>query len=155
MADSIWSNQSAHIFIIYHLNEMLIYRPFITKPSYFGPSSFPYPALSICTKAARAVVRIVKAQAPRGFWNVPLVVAAIGISVGILLVHMWHLKAKDKAGLAEAGEVPVSQVLESLFEDITILMGTLEVLEPRWEIAGQALYVTLSAVLSTDRLLTS
>jgi hypothetical protein len=149
ITDPIRANQSAWLFTTYYLNEMLIYRPFIIRPSYSGHSSFPWPALQICTKAAHAVARIIEVQTPRGFWNVPLLVSAIQLTVGILLLNVWDLKAREKAVLAEDLKPPIAQVLEPLLKDIDMLIGVLESLEPRFELAGQVLYVSLFHVRRT------
>jgi hypothetical protein len=144
ITDPVYANQSACLFTTYHLHEMLIYRPFIIRPSYSGhSSSFPWPALQICTKAAHAVARIIKVQTPKGFWNVPLLVTAIQHTVGVLLLNVWDLKARERAVLVEDLRAPVTQALEPLLEDINMLMDVLESVEPRFEFAGQVLYVSV------------
>ncbi len=142
LENPIYSNLSATLYTTYYLTQMLIYRPFIPSPAACdgrpsnSTSSFPFPALAICTNAAKSCAHIVEEQMLRGLWNIPNLIAISHISCGMLLVGVWDLKAKEKARLANGAEdikPPLVQALEPLMKDIAIFLKALEWAAPRYE----------------------
>ncbi|PBK81933.1 hypothetical protein ARMGADRAFT_976134 [Armillaria gallica] len=142
LENPIYSNLSATLYTTYYLTQMLIYRPFIPSPAACdgrpsnSTSSFPFPALAICTNAAKSCAHIVEEQMLRGLWNILNLISISHISCGMLLVGVWDLKAKEKARLANGAEdikPPLVQALEPLMKDIAIFLKALEWAAPRYE----------------------
>ncbi|KAK0460990.1 fungal-specific transcription factor domain-containing protein [Desarmillaria tabescens] len=142
LENPIYSNLSATLYTTYYLTQMLIYRPFIPSPAAYdgrpsnSTSSFPFPALAICTNAAKSCAHIVEEQMLRGIWNIPNLISVSHISCGMLLVGIWDLKAKERAQLANGVEdikPPLVQALEPLIKDISIFLKALEWAAPRYE----------------------
>jgi hypothetical protein len=117
---------------------MLMYRAFI--PPITTPSSAPptphivasFPALTLCINAARSSARIVEAQLPRGWTNVPTLVAVSQLSAAILTLGVWDAKAKQQQE-SEDVKPPVAHAIAPLMDDIRIFIGALEWAESRWE----------------------
>ncbi|KAK0486088.1 fungal-specific transcription factor domain-containing protein [Armillaria novae-zelandiae] len=155
----IYSNLSATLYSIYYLTQMLIYRPFIPSPAACdgrpsnSTSSFPFPALAICTNAAKSCAHIVEEQMLRGLWNVPNLIAISHISCGMLLVGVWDLKAKEKARLANGAEdikPPLVQALEPLMKDIAIFLKALEWAAPYYETVEPIIQQIKESLPSSD-----
>ena len=124
---------------------MLIYRPFIPAPM-SGPSTFPFPALAICTNAARSNARIVEDQLARGLCNTPSLLATSTVSAGLLLVHTWILRLKEKAQ-CEFGNKPddnLSRTLAPILEDVEVFLTALERASCRYAAIRPLLCVCLS-----------
>ncbi|TFK44759.1 fungal-specific transcription factor domain-containing protein [Crucibulum laeve] len=141
----VFANQAATLHTTYHLNEMLIYRSFISVPPMPGvkrsreysalPSSVSYPALSICIKAAQSCVRIVKSQLKLGISNIPNTLNVAHLSAGILLLKVWDLKAQQRHQRIQSisGIQPsLEQQIEDLLVDVEVFIQVLEWAEPRW-----------------------
>ncbi|KAG7440028.1 uncharacterized protein BT62DRAFT_911669 [Guyanagaster necrorhizus] len=159
LENSIYSNLSATLYTAYYLTQMLIYRPFIPSPAACdgrpsnSTSSFPFPALAICTNAAKSCAHIVEEQMLQGLWNIPNLISISHISCGVLLVGIWDLKAKERVQLASGIEdikPPLVQALEPLMKDISIFLKALEWAAPRYETVEPIMWVWLCFHLCSD-----
>ncbi|KAF8910393.1 fungal-specific transcription factor domain-containing protein [Mucidula mucida] len=138
--DDLSSNLSATLYTTYYLTQMLIYRPFIPAPM-SNNSTFPFPALSICTNAARSSARIIEEQLQRGLWNVPNLNAVSIVSASMLLVHVWDLKHKDRTERENGMDIdpPISCTVDPLLKDINIFIRALEWSSHRYEVVKPVL----------------
>ncbi|KZS98644.1 hypothetical protein SISNIDRAFT_481356 [Sistotremastrum niveocremeum HHB9708] len=135
LTDPTFSNQSATLYTTYYLELLLIYRPFIpplTASSHLDKkelsSTYPFPALAICTSAARAGVRVLETQWGRGASNVPNLLAAAHLCGAILVMKVWQAKKEDRH--ADTSE---------WMSDIQKCLRALEVMQNRWYPAGPLL----------------
>ncbi|KAJ6499960.1 fungal-specific transcription factor domain-containing protein [Mycena vitilis] len=138
--DELLSNQSACLYATYYLAEMLMYRAFI--PPLQSPSSpvppvahikASFPALEYCLNAARASARIVAVQVARGWTNIPILIALCQLSAAMLTLGVWDLRAKQEQESIHDVKPPLAHTIQSLMDDIGILIGALELVQSRWE----------------------
>lgn len=149
MDNAVFSNQATTLYTLYYFIQMAIYRPFIPSPPISiatdhdahdritAESAFPFPAMEICTEAARACARIVEVQMERGLSNVPNLTHVAYHSAGMLLISLWDLKAQEAAQKATGFEdvkPPLAHQMQSLLADISVFIRALEWAEPRWEV---------------------
>ena len=142
MGNRIFATQSATLFLGYYLNQILIYRPFISSlksDAAAKPTSrvrFPFPALPICLNAARTVIRILYAEKKSGFSNIPVIIRACQEAGGILITHVWRLKTRDRALGVEGkyGECS-GPLIADLVADVHKVIDTLDNVADRWPLA--------------------
>ncbi|KAI9569698.1 fungal-specific transcription factor domain-containing protein [Boletus coccyginus] len=139
--DPLFSNQSAALYITYHLTQIIIYRPF--WPPSLHPdvnitphSNVPIPCIAVCVNAGKCVSRILKAQMTRGYSNVPTLILASHICAAILLVNFWHLKWQERNQMRRDGfedtKSFLSLAMTGLLEEISVFIEALETVKPRW-----------------------
>ncbi|GLB37480.1 putative fungal specific transcription factor [Lyophyllum shimeji] len=136
--------------IIYHLIQILIYKPLIPSPFTSSsscepsllpshPSSTSCSALDRCVEAAQACARVAETQALQGLPTSPTHIYAAKVSSAVLLVKIWDVKLREKAMRAQGIEdfKPLTiQIIEPLMADVFIFVRVLEQAEPRWGIVG-------------------
>ena len=143
MGNRVFATQSATLFLGYHLNQILIYRPFIpsvksdtTTKTTSSRVRFPFPALPICLNAARTAIRILEAGQKTGFSNIPIIIRACQEAGGILITHVWRLKIRDRALAAEG--IPRSYsgpLIADLVADVQKVIDILDSVCDRWPLA--------------------
>lgn len=143
MQNVIFSTQAATLYTTYYLVQILIYKPFIQRPSVTGKttrsrsttlSKFPFPAASICVKAAESCSRILDSQMQRGLGFVPNCIAVAHICGAILAAEIWDLKCREKAMQFEDVKPP-STIIDTLTADLLVFIKALRAIESTWEIA--------------------
>ncbi|KAH8107479.1 fungal-specific transcription factor domain-containing protein [Phellopilus nigrolimitatus] len=148
--DDLFANQSATIYATYYLTLILIYRPFSHASAFLpqkdaparpaAPSTFPFPADSICTNAAHSAIRIIDIQARRGFSNIPNMVSVAQLCAVTQLMSLHSEKAvrSDEAVTSEAQAARVRE-RERITQDIAKCIQCLELVESRWIMARRFL----------------
>jgi hypothetical protein len=153
MPNEIFAIQASTLYTAYYLCQILIYRPFIPFPAISNDPSrprvnpiaypdFPFPAQAICVNAARSCARIVDAQITRGIFNIPNLIAVSYISAALLLTSVWDLKAKERTAQPDQLEdikPQHIQTIQTLLDDVAVLMKALEYTELRWDNAHLSL----------------
>lgn len=141
MQDIVFSTQAATLYTTYYLVQILIYKPFIHR-STSGQgkkprsSTFPFPAASICVKAAESCARILDSQMQRGLGFIPNCISVAHICGAILTAEIWDLKCREKAYAAQFEDVkPPSTAIDALIADLSIFTKALRAVESSWEIA--------------------
>jgi len=76
-------NQSVLLYLSYYWVQILVHKPFITRPN--ADSDLSFPSLAICVNAARSAIHVMEVQQRRGFLPLPNVV------VRLLFVLRGHL----------------------------------------------------------------
>ncbi|KAF9021193.1 hypothetical protein BDZ89DRAFT_1019740 [Hymenopellis radicata] len=121
--NTLFFNQSAHLYISYYHLQILIHRPFIPTPKIPSPLSFP--SLAICTNAARSCSHVIDIQSKRSF-----VIPSIGMSAFtagiVLLFNIW---GGQRSGLSIDPHKEMG--------DVHKCMKMLHNMETRWHIAGR------------------
>ena len=143
MGNHVFATQSATLFLGYYLNQILIYRPFIpsVKPDAATKTtasrvSFPFPALPICLNAARTSIRILEAEKKAGLSNIPIIIRACQEAGGILITHVWRLKTRDRAHVAEGKPRRCSgPLIAELVADVQKVIDILDSVGDRWPLA--------------------
>lgn len=152
MTNITFSSQAATIHSLYHLTQLLIYRPFIPNPILFPSLNnlalrlptksryFRYPALTLSISAAKSCARIIKAQRRFGLEGVHVLnlIHTSCLCASTLLLGVWDLKTqqramKQKGANLEDVKPPLAMQIEDLMKDIQVLVDALEWVKPRWE----------------------
>ncbi|KAJ3517259.1 hypothetical protein NLJ89_g629 [Agrocybe chaxingu] len=150
--DSKLANEAASLAMIFHVVQILVYRPLIAPTSLRASSKPPLselsasplsiisdPAVEKCLQAAHACARIVEVQLRQGIANffIPGVINASYVSAAMLLWHAWNLKVREglmvKAGLDVDVKPPIAQRVEEDLEDAKVFMAALEEVRTRWD----------------------
>ena len=147
MEDRTFASQAATLYTTYHLVQILIYRPFIRVPrGLFLHSPYPTPhsvmsakALSICLTSARAGAYILDVQTHRGMLNITNVLHVSFFCAGVLLIHFWDLMRQFASQRSPEGRAYISQELSAAMGEISDLMGRLEEVSSKWELAREML----------------
>ena len=150
MEERTFASQAATLYTTYHLVQILVYRPFIRVPrmrSAAHPvsserSAFAHKALSVCLSSARAASYILDVQIKRGMLNITNVVHVSFVCAGVLLVHLWDLIRQYgmSRGIASAEtRAQMSHEISSVMGEIGDLMGRLEEVSAKWELAREML----------------
>ena len=143
MGNRVFATQSATLFLGYYLNQILIYRPFIpsvkSDAAANATSSRPkslFPALPICLNAARTTIRILEAEKNAGLSNIPVIIRACQEAGGILITHVWRLKARDRA-LAVKGKLKQysGPLVADLVTNVQKVIDILDSVSDRWPLA--------------------
>jgi hypothetical protein len=143
--DSILANQSATLYTTYNLVTILVQRAFL--PSSVALLSFsndirPTPpalahattARAISINAAKAIARILAVVHKRALSNVPLLLTGAEITVTVLCIDQWIIKARDGKLVPS-----VTRTIESHMQDIKSLLTALRSAAIRWETAQERL----------------
>lgn len=151
MTNITFSSQAATIRSLYHLTQLLIYRPFIPNPISFPPlhnlallptesKFFHHPALTLSISAAKSCARIIKAQRRFGLEGVHVLnlIHTSCLCASTLLLGVWDLKTQQKAMKQKGANIedvkpPLATQIEDLMKDIQVLVDALEWVKPRWE----------------------
>ncbi|CAA7261636.1 unnamed protein product [Cyclocybe aegerita] len=147
-----FANEAASLAMIFHVVQILVYRPLIAPTSLRASSKSPLseltpsplsivsdPAVERCLQAAHACARIVEVQLRQGIANffVPGLINASYVSAAMLLWHAWNLKVREglmvKAGLDVDIKPPIAQRVEEDLADTKVFMAALEEVRPRWD----------------------
>jgi hypothetical protein len=139
------ANQSATLYTTYNLITMLIQRAFLPSSLSLLCSSNnvqPIPpvlaqamtARAISINAAKAVARILAVVHKRALSNVPLLLTGAEITIAVLCVDWWIIKARDDKFSPSA-----TRTMESHMQDIKSLLTALRWAAPRWETAQERL----------------
>lgn len=116
--------QSGSLYSMYYQLQILVHRPFIASPS--RPTTLPFPALAICTSAARSCSHVGDALLRRSAsFDFPLQTSAFFAGI-ILLLNFWGGK---RSGLTTDPHKDL--------EDVHKCMALLKVSEDRWYVAGR------------------
>ncbi|KAF7973714.1 hypothetical protein HWV62_14402 [Athelia sp. TMB] len=144
MEDLVFSTQAATLYTSYYLVQILIYKPFIQRPlagkahrsRSNAVSNFPFPAATICVKAAESCARILDSQMKRGLGFVPSCIAVSHNCGAILAAEIWYLKCQERAYTAQFEDVkPPSSTIDALLADLAVFVKALRAVESTWEIA--------------------
>ena len=141
------------MYLIYYTVQIIVYRPFTTRPSDFysgqnlhhtDPFSLAAKALRVSTAAARSIVRVIKAQKTAGIVATAAEFYASYYAAGQLLLRIWELKAQKKAQKQDEDSFLVHLVgdlqngsltkeMDELVADVHSVMDLYEVAQARWE----------------------
>jgi len=141
--DPVFANQSATLYTNYYLTQILVYRQFLRPrmpATNLQPS--PFPALVLCSNAAKSCARIIETQMERKLSNVPNLIHVSNISAAILIMHLWDLKGKEKAQIVNPAEdikPQYARPIQILKEEIALLIRALEWAAPRFPIVSRIL----------------
>lgn len=151
--DPLFSNQSTTLYLFYYLIQIVIYRPF-GPPSLqsvmniIPHSNMPIPCIAICVNAGKCVSRILKAQMSRGYSNTPAIILSSHVCAAILLMNFWDLKWQERKQIRcdafEDIKYPLASAMAELLEEVSVFIGALEAVKPRWRSAE----IYLSALIS-------
>jgi hypothetical protein len=141
--DATLANQSATLYITYNLVTILVQRAFLpSSVALLCSSNIAQPlqpvlaqamtARAISINAAKAVARILAVVHKRGLSNVPLLLTGADITIAVLCIDWWIIKARDFAPSA-------TQTRESHMQDVKLLLTALRWAAPRWETAQERL----------------
>lgn len=150
----LFSNQSAFLFTLYHLTQVLIHRPLIAKTSFATsfdersphqadtPPPIPAltdPAIVACTDAAKATGLIIQRQKELGFYNfyVPLLIDASYVCCGMFLFRAWNLKVQERElrnrGISDIKPPLVTHIEEDAAHAKTFY-DVLDTVKDRWNV---------------------
>jgi hypothetical protein len=140
MEDSTFAIQAAMLHLLYRVAQIILYRPFTTRPSDSSAErerGFSDSCSVLCIAAARAIVRIVKSQKTgcTGLEFHPAYYAA-----GQLLLRIWDLKAQMKWRRNE-DLLSLTQEIDELIADVYVVKNLYEKAQARWEFVQPVLYV--------------
>jgi hypothetical protein len=91
-------------------------------------------ARAISINAAKAVARILAVVHKRALSNIPLLLIGAEITVSVLCIDQWIIKARDDKLLPST-----TQTIESHMQDIKSLLTALRWAAPRWETTQEKL----------------
>lgn len=139
------ANQSATLYTTYNLVTILVQRAFLPSSVALLSSSNdtrPIPqvlahamtARAITINAAKAIARILTVVHRRALSNVPLLLAGSEITVTVLCIDQWIIKARDGKLATSA-----TRTIESHMQDVKSLLTALRWAAPRWETAQERL----------------
>ncbi|THU97167.1 hypothetical protein K435DRAFT_663126 [Dendrothele bispora CBS 962.96] len=86
----VFFHQSVLLYVSYYWVQILVHKPFITRPGTDTDLSFP--SLAICVNAARSAVHVMEVQQRRGFLPWPNVVLSLYSSAVVLVLNAWRGK---------------------------------------------------------------
>lgn len=143
--DVILANQSATLYTTYNLVTILLQRAFLPSSLALLSSSNdnrPTPpalahamtARAISINAAKAIARILAVVNKRALSNVPLLLTGAEITVTVLCIDQWIIRARDGKLVPSA-----TRTIESHMQDIKSLLTALRWAASRWETAQERL----------------
>lgn len=143
--DVILANQSATLYTTYNLVTILIQRAFLpSSVALLCSSNIAQPiqpalaqamtARAISINAAKAVARILAVVHKRALSNVPLLLTGAEITIAVLCIDWWIIKARDGTFTPSA-----TRARESHMQDVKLLLTALRWASPRWETAQERL----------------
>ena len=138
-------NQSATLYTTYNLVTILMQRAFLPSSvallcsSNIAPPIQPVfaqamTARAVSVNAAKAVARILAVVHKRALSNVPLLLTGAEITIAVLCVDWWIIKARDGKFAPSA-----TRTRESHMQDVKSLLTALRWAAPRWETAQERL----------------
>ncbi|KAK1218475.1 hypothetical protein PQX77_018801 [Marasmius sp. AFHP31] len=137
--DHVISNQSTMLYNTYHFTQILVHRPFMRplRIAHLDRNlTSTSPDLAICCSAARSCVRIVEKQMKLGYSNVIELIHVAQVAAAVLIIEIWHLKAKESVHKATSREEDTKpkyfQNIQELLDDVEILIQALEWARPRY-----------------------
>jgi hypothetical protein len=139
------ANQSATLYTTYNLVTILLQRAFLPSsvallcsPNIAPPIQPVFAqamtARAISINAAKAVARILAIFHKRALSNVPLLLTGAEITIAVLCIDWWIIKARDGKFAQSA-----TQTRESHMQDVNLLLTALRWAAPRWETAQERL----------------
>lgn len=139
------ANQSATLYTTYNLVTILIQRAFLpSSVALLCSSNIAQPiqpalaqamtARAISINAAKAVVRILAVVHKRALSNVPVLLTGAEITIAVLCIDWWIVKARDGKFVPSP-----TQTRESHMQDVKLLLTALRWAVPRWETAQERL----------------
>lgn len=153
--DPVFDGQSSLMYLIYYTVQIIVYRPFSTRPSDFclaqnlhhsEPDSLAAKALRVSTSAARSIVRVIKAQKTAGIVATAAELYTSYYAAGQLLLRIWDLKAQKKAQKEKQDEDnflvylvddfqngSLTKEIDELVADVYSVMDLYEGAQARWE----------------------
>ncbi|KAH9961592.1 fungal-specific transcription factor domain-containing protein [Russula dissimulans] len=158
------ANQSATLYTTYNLITILLQRAFV--PSSVALLSSPrdaqlsspglahaMTARAVSLNAAKATVRILVIVHKRALSNVPLLLAGAEITIAVLCIDQWIIKAREGDNIARGGKLPSSamQTIESHMQDVQSLLAALRWAAPRWETVQEKLAYLEKMVPEPDK----
>lgn len=143
--DATLANQSATLYATYNLVTILTRRAFLpSSVALLSSSNDPRPtppvlahamtARAISINAAKAVARILAVVHKHALSNVPLLLTGAEITISVLCIDQWIIRARDDKLVPSA-----TQTIESHMQDIKSLLTALRWAAPRWETAQEKL----------------
>lgn len=158
MVDPIFADQSMTLYITYNLVQITIHRTFLpptlgrlrllgvndVQPPMTAPSQ-AMTSLAISANAAKSIARFLEVMRHRGLFNESILLPATELSVAILCLNVWVLKARQKARRLKGLDPSLGEMqkIEALLEDVHSLMEGLKWAVPKWGQAGEIRYVVL------------
>jgi hypothetical protein len=99
-------------------------------------------ARAITINAAKAIARILAVVHRRALSNVPLLLVGAEVTIAVLCIDRWLIKARDGDHSARDDRLSSSatQTIESHMQDVRWLLTALRWAAPRWETAQERLY---------------
>lgn len=154
--DPVFAGQSSMMYLIYYTVQIIVYRPFTSRPSDYSAAqnnlqhtdSCSAKALKMSTVAARSIVRVAKAQRTVQIVGMAGEFYASYYAVGQLLLRIWDLKAQEKArrekqdkdGIlvdalrhGDSLKSSLTKEIDDLITDVYTLMDLYEKAQTRWE----------------------
>ena len=139
------ANQSATLYTTYNLVTILIHRAFLpSSVALLCSSNNAQPiqpvlaqamtARAISINAAKAIARILAVVHKRTLSNVPLLLTGAEITIAVLCIDWWIIKARDGNFSPSA-----TRTRESHMQDVELLLTALRHVAPRWETAQERL----------------
>ncbi|KAF8630684.1 hypothetical protein AX15_002827 [Amanita polypyramis BW_CC] len=156
----LFGSQSALLSLFYYVTQLVAYRPFITLRSVDHPRqtdrddesscSIAAKAMSLSTAAARAIVRLMKAQASLKIKHMAGIFHSSYYAAGQLLLRLWQLKVQERArkekkdvmkDSSSSGqsvdetidEVSSAQEIDELIADLRSMIEFYEGVQARWD----------------------
>jgi hypothetical protein len=147
------ANQSATLYTTYNLITILMQRAFLpssvallTSPHDARPTlpglAHAMTARAISINAAKAIAQILAVVHRRALSNIPLLLVCAEVSIAVLCIDRWIIKARGGDHSARDGKPTPSaaQTIESHMQDVNWLLTALRWAAPRWETAQERLY---------------
>ncbi|KAH8080269.1 fungal-specific transcription factor domain-containing protein [Cristinia sonorae] len=149
--DIIITNSSATLITTYYMVQIVAHRPFIPMPTsgslagfqnrknnHAVRPDFPWKCLAICTNAAKATSEIVESYAHHVMnKNIASLANCCYIAAGVLLVHLWILKAMERENvMPEGGKTALDERMKDVTGTLEKLMARLEEIAPKLEVAA-------------------
>jgi len=146
------ANQSATLYTTYNLVTILMQRAFIPssiallsslRDARLSPPGLAHAmtARAVSINAAKAIARILVIVHKRALSNVPLLLAGAEVTIAVLYIDQWIIKARERDNIARGGRLASSamQTIESHMQDVQSLLAALRWAVPRWETAQEKL----------------
>lgn len=164
MEDSALASQCAYINLTYHVVRIVVYRPFIMRPSNDSPEhsspSVTRKAMMAGTASARAIIRLIKAQSSFSIVSVPSVLHTSFYAAGQMLLRIWDIKAKEKekkdrrnvlGQFVDAGNEndSLTKEIDELVVGVRTVIDLYENVKTRWDFV-QPILVRLKESLPKD-----
>ncbi|CAL1706909.1 unnamed protein product [Somion occarium] len=156
MDHPLFASQATTLVTTYYMVTIVVHRPFIPMPlathdlaafqsqqrhNLVDRPDFPWTCLSICTNAAKATAAIWETNTKlRRMINMTSLANSCYISAGVLLVHIWLVRAIQKAEgprMSDERRQVFTSRMNDLMDNLSKLMARLEEISSSFEIARQ------------------